>query len=230
MARSAFVFRWLVAAGLCLSTALAGPIVILSGTDLTGVTQFNNQTGANVLINPHPSPVWATSTIGASWISYALTGAGQSIAPNATIDSAGSITSPPTAIFYQSLDLDGPSISGSLQVWADDTTQVFIDGVLVFPLSLPIDQGIYCVDSGIGCRPTLGGTIPLTGLAEGAHTIQFRVYQLWSDSFGLLYEGSLETDTVIPPFEIVPEPSGLSLLAMGGGLIALRYLRRRSTG
>ena len=225
MIRSGYVFRWLVlASGLCLEAVLAGPIVILSGTDLAGWTQSNNQTGANVLINPHPSSVWATPSMGGRWISHVLSGAGQTVVAGGTIDNAGLITTPPTAIFYQDLDLDGPSISGSLNVWADDTAQVFIDGVLVYATTSPIVEGVHCVDAGIGCRSNMGGIIPLTGLAEGSHTIEFRVYQLWGDSFGLLYEDGLETEVTI---EDMPEPSSLCLVALGGGLMALRFLRRR---
>ncbi len=220
-------------AGLGLSSAQATTINILSGSDMTGTTQWNNNTGANVLINPYPSPVWAAPSLGGQWISYIPSGHGQTVVPNATI-SGGVVISPPTAIFYDWFNLPDPSVSGGIWIWADDTAAILIDNVPVFPLGSPLVAGMYCTAEGIGCRPEHGGFVSLAGLGAGAHTLEFETYQLWGDTFGLLYEGSVTTaasvttgTTVTTPADppvAVPEPSSFVLLG-SGAVLALRFWR-----
>jgi hypothetical protein len=75
-------------------TAGWGTVIVSFGSDT--VNEWNNQTGNNVFITPHP--VWATLPP-YQWVSYANTGTG----PGATSPSNTSIPGTPTAIFRESL-------------------------------------------------------------------------------------------------------------------------------
>ena len=179
------------------------------------LNESNNITGTNVYIQPNS--IWATAPAGAGWISYANTGAGP-----------GSFSPPdnilePTAIFTQNFFLPNADNSGSIQVWADDTASVSLDGSPVGP---PADftDGSNCANAAIGCIQDNFGTISLTGLGEGEHALTFDVYQTGGGPFGLLYDGSVNSvpsDTQ----SSTPEPGTFVLL--GGGLLALSALRWR---
>jgi len=207
-------FFFFLAAGL--GAAQAEVISIFSGDDLTGSSEWNNMTGANVLVNPYAAPIWASSTLGGRWISYGLTGAGQTSPSNVSMN-AGNIEGNPTAIFFERFYLPGYAMSGGLWVWADDTAMVLIDGVPAFNSSSGVNHDAHCRNGVIGCQPGEGAYISLAGLDEGDHSLEFRVYQLWGDSFGLLYEGGVTA---------APEPSSL-LLVGSGAVAAWRWVRRR---
>jgi hypothetical protein len=185
------------------SAAAATPIPLNSGDDLSGITEFNNLTGANVLITPHPA--WRPNGVGL-WVSYANTGYGQTTPPPNS-------TTTPLAIFYEVFTLPTPSIAGSVTVWADDTAAVFIDGVQIWWPNFT--QGT-CAAGPIGCEPNEGGAVSLAGLPAGQHTLRIDAYQVGGVTFGVLYEGWVEP---------IPEP--LTLTLIGTGLVALGLLRRR---
>jgi len=185
------------------SAAAATPIPLNSGDDLSGITEYNNLTGANVLINPHP--LWRPNGVG-QWVSYALTGYNQPISPPNS-------TTVPRAIFYEVFTLPAPSIAGSVTVWADDTAAVFIDGVQIWWPNVTQD---VCANGPIGCEANEGGAVSLVGLSAGLHTLRIEVYQVGGGPFGVLYEGWVEP---------IPEP--LTLTLIGAGLVALGLLRRR---
>ena len=143
----------------------------------------------------------------AVWISYDHTGYGEGVfQPKSDT---------PISIFQ-------PFTSGAgfliLKVWADDTAEVFLDGV---SLINPVFTQSICSGSPIGCRPQDFGALS-SSLKAGPHTLEFTLYQVGtgtdniSNPFGLLYTGTAPA---------VPEPATLFLA--GGALLAIGLARRR---
>ena len=198
---------------LCLAaTATAGTVSILSGSDLTAATEWNGSLAVrnpDVLINAYGEPVWKAPTLGGEWISYTLSGVGQGSVASVALDINGNIAGPPAASFFYQFFLPGPAISGQVGIWVDDTAAVFIDGLPVIPLSQPPVRSQWCASGVISCQPALGGVVDLSTLTAGVHTLSIDAYQVWGNTFGLLYEGSVT-------FADVPEPSTFALL--GGAL------------
>ena len=195
-----------------LGSATAGVVNILSGADLT--TESNNITGIDVILTSiYPEPIWKAPTLGGQWISYLQSG------PSAIEVASTTLGGSPTAIFTKTFTLPNTVTSGSVTFWADDTASVYLDGVLRIGLGSGV-RATYCVDSPISCQPALGGTLDLTGLGAGSHTLTINTYQLFTNSYGLLYEGSLNYIDLV-----VPEPSSFALLPLG--LASLLVIRRR---
>jgi hypothetical protein len=203
----------LAGALLALST-LAGPLHagVIDLDSAPGL--LNSASPFTVGITPHPlwqsnSPVnpGDPSDTSAVWISYAPTGYGDGV-----FQAQSNV---PIRIFQ-------PFTSGAgiltLNVWADDTADVLLDGVsLIAP---KFTQGI-CSGQAIGCQPQDVGELSST-LTAGNHTLEFRVYQVGSGTdttsnpFGLLYTGTATA---------TPEPATLFLA--GGVLLTLGIVRRR---
>jgi len=207
------------------TTILTGALLALSalaGSLNASVIDLDSKAGllssvapfTTVTITPHPlwepnnpiNPGDPTDT-SAVWISYAPTGFGDSVfQPQSNI---------PISIFQ-------PFTSGAgfltMNVWADDTAGVFLDGNL---LIAPVFTQSICSGQPIGCQPQDVGTIN-TVLAAGNHMLEFQVYQVGSGTdttsnpFGLLYTGTATA---------TPEPGTIFLA--GGVLLTLGLIRRR---
>jgi hypothetical protein len=208
------------------SIALADTIILNS--DLSG-NESNNISSGNVRIL-WPHPMWQPNGVDYFWISYADTGYPPSNAPtpNDPWPADATIPGKPTAIFYESFVLPYDSNTGSIKVWADDTTGVWIGGrssgnqgyLWTSLVSANPVQGIYCADGPIGCVPGNGLSIDLTNLTAGLYTLKFDAYQRQSGPFGIMYTGSIDSQPV-------PEASSLILLATGLGLVGLIICRHR---
>jgi len=201
------------------TTAFAAPMIFNSG-DATN--EYNSSTGTNVVITPHSA--WGNVGGGANWISYANTGIGGAIAPN-----AASRTRPDaTSLFTETL---GFIDSFSLRVLGDDTVTVDLVNLTTMAITNLFTafagQIDPCAPGGtgvpVGCVNADMGTVLATALTPGAYELRFYAFQTNNDVFGIQYTGEVNTA------DAVPEPMSLGLLGMG--LLGMYgFVRRRKQG
>ncbi len=169
-----------------------------------------------------PNGLWQPAFGTSVWVSFANTGSGGSAPPNSTG------VSDITARFSDTFVLPIGTWQLTLNVWADDTAGVKLNGAaltdLVSGSSAPnLTLGDHCSAApGLGCLSTTGGQFSAILAGGGLNTLEFDVYQLGLDTFGLLYAGTLE--------ELAPVPEPTSIFLLGSALTALgvAYRRRRA--
>lgn len=171
----------------------------------------------------NPANPGDSSDLAAVWISFADTGYGGSqFQPFQGTTPIGSV--------FQSF-LSAPGML-TLNVWADDTADVILDGNY---LAHAVFTQNICSGQAIGCRPQDAGVFNLP-IAAGPHTLEFVLYQVGTDTdtmanpFGLLYSGTAPKAaprlSVLNP---VPEPSSWLLLGtLLAGAGALKKYRKLS--
>jgi len=170
----------------------------------------NNTADATVDVTPNPA--WAGALPGSDWISYGSTG--DSSAPGYFSPPNGTVVT-----FMTQFTLTGAITGGYLDVLADDTTSVMLNGNTLMAANLT--PGGPCAKGPIGCITSTEGmlTFAMLGpyLNDGANTLSFTVVQISGQSFGLDFAGSIDDSAT-------PEPAALALV--GAGLLALAVRRR----
>jgi len=201
--------------------ASADLLLLDSGPGL--LTSFGTTT---VAITPHPwwepnNPVnpGDSGDSSAVWISFADTGYG------GTHFQPTEGTTPVVTVF-DTFSSDAGMLS--LNVWADDTADVILDGTY---LANAVFTQSVCSGQAIGCLPSDDGVINVP-IGAGEHTLEFVMYQVgtatdtYSNPFGLLFTGTAPADPPAP----VPEPTSWLLLGTTLGLVAfLKFRSKRAT-
>jgi hypothetical protein len=190
----------------CVQNAKADSQQLASSTATT-----NSSGSATQVISPNPA--WAAPLAGSSWISFTNTGnpssAGFTVLPNGA-----------AVTFTQTFNLSGTITGATLDVLADDTASVWLNGVELASGNL---GGSYptCSSLPIGCLTSTMGVFNFAELQpylqDGTNTLSFVVYQEAGSSYGLDYAGTVTT---------TPEPGSLLMLEMGLMGIALTARRR----
>lgn len=149
----------------------------------------------------------------AVWISWAQTGYGGSV-----FQAPWDPNNPAPQMIVSHTFVSGAGML-NLNVWADDTAGVFLDGTELWPPKT--DTNSTCSGFPVGCVPGDVKNI-ISPIAAGSHTLEFKVYQTGTGTntlenpFGLLYTGAAPA---------VPEPATTALI--GAGLVFLGVAGRR---
>lgn len=181
------------------NSALSGAAVPGFPVNNNGFTNFGLPASTTNL-TVTSGTTWDMALPNSSWVSYAQTGPESH--PLTT-------TANGNYFFTSTFNLDSSfagGASGYLNVLADDTVTVFLNGI---QMNTPTPGGAYghCSDG----VPTCIGTATLVSLnsdafVSGVNTLTFQVTQANGDVFGLDFNGAISP---------VPEPSSLILLGTG---------------
>jgi hypothetical protein len=163
-------------------------------------------TGTVDILNPTAGGTWGPALSNSFWVSYGQTG------PDTPQGSQpGGTYSPDGSYFFQTtFNLTDPTHdTGTLNVLADDTVAVFLNGHLQsFGPTDPLGDG-HCSEGVPSCLVSTMLSLDPTDFVAGTNTLTFQVIQFGSVDMGFDFNG-----TISPA---VPEPS--TLLMLGTGLV-----------
>jgi len=149
----------------------------------------------------------------ALWISYGDTGYG---------GSQFQPTEGTTPVVTVTDTFDSGAGTLFLDVWADDTADVLLDGQY---LAHAVFTQSICSGQSIGCRAQDDGVFDVP-ISAGEHTLDFVLYQVgtgtdtYSNPFGLLFTGTAPADPPLEPL-VNPVPEPKAWLLLGTGLLAI---------
>jgi hypothetical protein len=183
------------------NTTIPGGLTYSGGSAGTGLgtTATSATTGIGTGIGSQLN-AWSGPIGSSSWVSFADTEPGGLVPNNGayvyetTIDTTGL----------------GSNLTGTLDILADDTVNVFLNGVEVVTSTTDTDDS-HCSNGIPSCVGTGSVYTGITGWVSGSNTLVFVVEQTGLDAEGVDFTGSV---TGTSP---VPEPS--SLLMLGTGLL-----------
>jgi hypothetical protein len=172
----------LVMVGIAMAGARGDSLALASvGTDSN--PRQTNSKGYTIPVTK--SREWALPINGSSWVSFAPTG--DTADPKFNAVPFGTVVS-----FFDVFNISEYASGGTLQVMADDSASVLLNGTMICAKGLPIeDARATCPETAVGSRTPIIFDLPAKLLHIGANMLEFRVAQRKGVSFGLDYTGSV---------------------------------------
>jgi hypothetical protein len=181
-----------------------GDSLVLASVGTDANPRQTNSNGYTIPVTK--SKEWALPIGGSSWVSFAPTG--DATDPKFKAVPVGTVVS-----FFDVFNISEYASGGTLQVMADDSARVFLNGTLICAKELAIEEAhATCPEAAIGSRAAIILDLPANVLHIGANVLEFRVAQRKGSSFGLDYTGSVDFRNEIYVVGAVP--------FMGGGSTA----------